>query len=286
MFEQAIAEREVGQYPLSVATSLALEGATGIHPDHDPKVKKAPLLEYGELWINLRTLFRNFMGALPKDVAGGVVPRQIDEALRDEMEQIKSIVKQFTHDRCKVVFYVSNYAGMKEKYPHAKIRSPETGTDKQQEYMVIKNQTLEMMLKSLEQQGGEDVRVFKLKLFPQQQAKTLIFTHFAYDLLSWKAFSSLDLLESNTGNVKKRPQWYTKYQNGRELSMIPFREDFIQVFGDSRTFFQMPIRIRKQVIDLATQYNWSAVTTDDKIRQNVSQLKDLETRRLLLEILV
>lgn len=284
MFEQAIAEREVGQYPLSVATSLALEGATGIHPDHDPKVKKAPLLEYGELWINLRTLFRNFMGALPRDVQGGVVPRQLDEGIRDEMDQIKRIVAEFTHNKCKVVFFVSNYAGMKEKYPHAKLRG--ATTDKQQEYMEIKNQTLELLLKSLEQQGGEDIRVFKLKLFPQQQAKTLIFTHFAYDLLSWKAFSSLDLLESNTGNVKKRPQWYTKYQNGRELSMIPFREDFIQVFGDSRTFFQMPIKIRKQVIELATQYNWSAVTTDDKIRQNIGQLKDLDTRKLLLEILV
>lgn len=284
MFEQAIAEREVGQYPLSVATSLALEGACGIHPDHDPKVKKAPLLDYGELWINLRTLFRNFMGALPKEVQGGVVPRQLDEGIRDEMDQIKRIVQEFTHNHCKVVFYVSNYAGMKEKYPHAKLRA--ANTDKQQEYMEIKNQTLELLLKSLEQQGGEDIRVFKLKLFPQQQAKTLIFTHFAYDLLSWKAFSSLDLLESNTGNVKKRAQWYTKYQNGRELSMIPFREDFIQVFGDSRTFFQMPIRIRRQVIELATKYNWSAVTTDEKIRQNIGQLEDLETRKLLLEILV
>jgi hypothetical protein len=284
MFEQAIAEREVGQYPLSVATSLALEGACGVHPDHDPKVKKAPLLDYGELWINLRTLFRNFMGALPKEVQGGVVPRQLDEGIRDEMDQIKRIVQEFTHNHCKVVFYVSNYAGMKEKYPHAKLRG--ANTDKQQEYMEIKNQTLELLLKSLEQQGGEDIRVFKLKLFPQQQAKTLIFTHFAYDLLSWKAFSSLDLLESNTGNVKKRAQWYTKYQNGRELSMIPFREDFIQVFGDSRTFFQMPIRIRRQVIELATKYNWSAVTTDEKIRQNIGQLEDLETRKLLLEILV
>lgn len=283
MYSQAIAEREVGQYPLSVATSLALEGATGIHPDI-PNIKKAPLLAYGELWVNLRTLFRNFMGALPKEAVGGVTPRQIDDAIRDEMEQIKRIVAEITHNKTKVVFYVSNYAGMAEKYPLAKLRTPKT--DKQAEYMELKNQTLQSLLQSLEQQGGEDVRVFKLKLYPQQQNKTLLFTHYAYDLVSWKAFSSLDLLESNTGAIKERPQWYTKYQDGRNLSMIPFREDFLQVFGDSRTFFPMAIRIRREVIELAQKYNWSAITTDEKIRLNVDQVKDLEIRNILQELLV
>ncbi|BDD79895.1 hypothetical protein [Burkholderia phage FLC9] len=282
MYSQAIAEREVGQYPLSVATSLALEGATGIHPEIP--IRKAPLLDYGEFWVNLRTLFRNFMGALHKEAAGGVTPLQIDEAIRDEMEQIKRIVKEITHDRCKVVFYVSNYANMQQKYPHAKLRGERT--DKQMEYMELKRQTLQSLLKSLEQQGGEDVRVFALKLFPQQQAKTLIFTHFAYDLLSYKAFPSLDLVESNTGAIKKRSQWYTKYQGGRELSMIPFREDFLQVFGDARTFFPMNIRIKKAVIELAQKYNWTQVTTTDKIRQNIGYLKDPEIKKLLEEILV
>lgn len=281
-YSQAIAEREVGQYPLSVASSLALEGACGIHPDLP--VRKAPLLDYGEFWVNLRTLFRNFMGALHKDAAGGVAPKQIEEALRDEMETIKRIVSELTNNRCKVVFYVSNYAGMAEKYPHAKLRTERT--ERQLVYMEIKRQTLQLLLQSLEQQGGEDIRVFKLKLFPQHQNKTLIFTHFAYDLLSWKAFSSLDLVESNTGAIKKRPQWYTKYQGGRELSMIPFREDFIQVFGDSRTFFPMPIRIRKEVIELAQKYNWSAITTDEKIRLNIDHMKDLEIRKILQELLV
>lgn len=282
MYSQAIAEREVGQYPLSVATSLALEGATGIHPEIP--IRKAPLLDYGEFWVNLRTLFRNFMGALHKEAAGGVTPLQIDEAIRDEMEQIKRIVHDVSNSRCKVVFYVSNYANMQQKYPHAKLRGERT--DKQMEYMELKRQTLQSLLKNLEQQGGEDIRVFALKLFPQQQAKTLIFTHFAYDLLSYKAFSSLDLVESMTGAIKKRAQWYTKYQGGRELSMIPFREDFLQVFGDARTFFPMNIRIKKAVIELAQKYNWTQVTTSDKIRQNIGYLKDPEIQNLLEEILV
>jgi hypothetical protein len=282
MYSQAIAEREVGQYPLSVATSLALEGATGIHPEIP--IRKAPLLDYGEFWVNLRTLFRNFMGALHKDAAGGVTPLQIDEAIRDEMEQIKRIVKDVTSDRCKVVFYVSNYANMQQKYPHAKLRGERT--EKQMEYMEIKRQTLQSLLKNLEQQGGEDIRVFALKIFPQQQHKTLIFTHFAYDLLAWKAFSAMDLVESNTGAIKKRAQWYTKYQGGRELSMIPFREDFLQVFGDSRTFFPMNIRIRKAVLELAAQHNWTQVTTSEKIHSNIGHMKDLETRKLLQELLV
>jgi hypothetical protein len=282
MYSQAIAEREVGQYPLSVATSLALEGATGIHPDIP--IRKAPLLDYGEFWVNLRTLFRNFMGALHKEAAGGVSPQQIDDAIRDEMEQIKRIVADVTSNRCKVVFYVSNYANMQQKYPHAKLRVERT--DKQMEYMELKRQTLQSLLKSLEQQGGEDIRVFTLKLFPQQQNKTLILTHFAYDLLSYKAFLSLDLVESNTGAIKKRALWYTKYQGGRELSMIPFREDFLQVFGDSRTFFPMPIRIRKAVIELAEKHHWSQVTTDEKIRMNIGHMKDQEVRKILEELLV
>lgn len=282
MYSQAIAEREVGQYPLSIATSLALEGATGTHPDLP--IKSAPLLDYGEFWINLRTLFRNFMGALHKDAAAGVLPIQIDAAIREEMETIKRIVNEITHGKCKVVFYVSNYAGMDKKYPLAKLRTERT--DKQQQYMEIKRQTLQSLLKSLETEGGEDIRVFALKLFPQQQNKTLIFTHYAFDLLSWKAFTTLALIESNTGAVKQRPQWYTKYSGGRELSNIPFREDFLQVFGDSRSFFPMNIRIRREVMDLAKQYNWSAITTDEKIRLNIGMMKNLEVRKLLQDLLV
>lgn len=279
MFAEAIANRAVGQYPLSIATSLAIESANGIHPEII--VDKPPILKYQELWVNVRTLFRNFMGSLDKIAVKGVTPAEISDALVLEMEQITSIIRDSSQGRCQVVYYVSNYADLESKYRHALIRRD--NTDKQKEYTLIQTQTIEYLLKHVE--PGK-IMGFTLKLKPVQQAKALILTHYAYDLLSSKAFGELTLLESHTGAIKERAQWYTKYYDGKALTMIPFREDFIQVFGDAETFRPQPSSWKKELIDLATKYNWNAVTTRDKIVYGLDTIKDPYMRTIIKEMLV
>ena len=57
--------RAVGYFPLSIASSLALEGALGIHPDH-PAGSKV-LKDFNGHMVNIKTLFRNYYEAIGKD---------------------------------------------------------------------------------------------------------------------------------------------------------------------------------------------------------------------------
>ena len=59
MITDLMSSRTIGQFPLSIATSLAMEAAFGIYPDR-PETKE-PILKYDTLWVNVRTIFRNIM---------------------------------------------------------------------------------------------------------------------------------------------------------------------------------------------------------------------------------
>lgn len=279
MFNEAIAARAVGGYPISVATSLALESACGVHPEIP--VKSAPLLEYTELWINLRTLFRNFLGALDKDTVKGVGPANIADNLLVEMETIHGIVAEVTHGRARPVYYLSNYARLEQQYRHAVLRVD--NTVRQKEYTAIQTKSLERLLAALK--GQPDVHVYDLKLHPPHPTKSMLLTHYAYDLLAASHFHTLVLLESHTGAIKPRPQWYTKYYQGRELSQIPFTEYFLQIFGDNETFRPMDLDLRRSLLEIAQKYNWSAVSTRDKIRYGVEQMKNPYFRTVVTEMM-
>jgi hypothetical protein len=275
-----IAERAVGQYPLSIATSLAIESANGIHPELP--VSSPPILEYEELWINLRTMFRNFVGSLDKVTAGMLHAAEAVDSLEDEMEQIGHIIQESSSSRCKVIYYLSNYARMETKYPFAVVKRD--NTPKQMEYTAILNKTLDILLER--HKDRRDIRVFERKISPPQSPtpKALVITHYAYDLLSAKAFRSLTLLESHTGRIKHRALWYTKYANGRDLVMLPFREDLLQVFGDSECFRPMDAKLRKEIVDIATRFNWNSVTTTDKVRLGLEFIQNPYHREVIKSI--
>lgn len=273
-----IAERAIGQFPISIATSLALESACGIHEDFP--VNRAPLLDYPSLWVNIRTLIRNFVGSLDRGVASSLDPVAIAETILEEMHHISSIVAEYSEGRSSPFWYFSDYHGMEQKYKHAVIRRD--NTEKQKEYTAF----IQVAVQALLDQAGDQIKLFKLKLEPEQYPTALILTNYAYDLVEYRQFSKLALLESHTGKIKERAQWYTKYLDGRELSMIPFREDFLQVFGDKEHFRPMDIRLRKDLIEIATKYNWTAVTTKDKILYGINAMKNPYYKEILKDILI
>ncbi len=267
-----ISERAVGQYPLSIATSLAIESATGIHPEIPVTV--APITEYTELWVNLRTLFRNLLGALEGDGAKTVIPEAVSDEMRQEMDRIDRIVADL-NPGCTVRYYVSNYHNLAQKYPHARVRVDSTDNQKHHtKIMTLALKELLLMEHGSVQNPGQRVQVFELKLQPRTQVRTLILTHYPFDLCSAKHFGSLDLLESHTGKIKQRSQWNTKYHNGKDLTMIPFREDMLQIFGDTESFHPFPIEQRRELLDLAQQYTWTVLTTKDYILHCLDHLKN------------
>jgi hypothetical protein len=278
MNTDAISNRAVGQYNLSIATSLAKEALCGIHEDYPTEYP--PIKDYQELYVNTRTLFRNLMGSLNKEDAGLVLPNQVAAEIAVEMDVITSIVNDVTKGKTKVVFYYSDYANMTHLYKHAQLRVD--NTPKQKEYTAFHNLTMNILLT----EHPSEIVKFTLKIKSPVKTKALILTHYAYDLLSYREFNKLVLIESHTGKLKDRALWYTKYYQGSNLSMIPFREDLIQVFGDNEQFQPMPIKVRREIIDIATHYKWSAVSTYDKLSMSISAIKDPYTRAILQEVLI
>jgi len=278
MSDQYFSDRAVGQLPLSIATSLAIESALGIHPEIE--VKTAPILEYAELWVNIRTLFRNFHGALDNQDANSISPQAAAATIQQEMDQLESTVKQASPTTA-IIYYVSNYKDIDSRYKMAVIRPD--NTTKQKEYTLLQKQTIEHLLTSEGKNGR--VKIFDLKLKLDHQPKAMILTHYAFDLCSAKQFSELVLLESYTGKIKERAQWYTKYLNGKDLVQIPFNEGFLQVFGDSETFRPMDIRFRRAILEIAEKYKWSAVTTHDKMMYGIGQLQNPYYKEVLRKII-
>lgn len=275
----SVSSRAVGQFPLSIATSLALEGAIGIHPDHS--VKKNHLIKYNELWINVRTLYRNLMGSLDKDVAGSIHPSELAETIITEMDTIESVVREYSQGT-KVVYYISNYRGIETKYKHAVPRLD--NTEGQKLYTAMSTKTIGLLLKSNNGQSG--ILVFDLKLKPSNVPTTLILTNYAFDLVSSKNFTKLSLLESHTGIIKDRDKWHTKYHGGKDLPMIPFREDLLTIFGDSSHFRPMSIKLRNEIIEVATKYHWSAITTKEKIIFSINTITNPWAKDLIRDILI
>jgi hypothetical protein len=281
-FTSEIANRVVGQYPLSIPTSLAIEAANGIHPDIVSK--DIPIAKYQELWVNLRTLFRNFMGSLDKNVAAGIDFTEVAAALSDEMDNITNIIGDSSKQGTRVIFYVSNYK-FTNQYKHGVPRVDTTPGQK--EYTALQNAVLKVLINTdTSVMEARDLRLFDLKITPLIKTSALFLTHYPFDILSHNNFSKFSLLESHTGAIKNEGQWYTKYYNGKELAMIPFRDDFIQIFGDAESFRPMAHNVRKELIELATHYKWSSVTTKDKIIYSLNQMRNHFLRDTIKSILM
>lgn len=273
-------ERVKGQFPLSIATSLALESALNMHPDIPPR-PDLPIKRFTDLWINLRTLFRNFHNALPKGLSETVTVQEMVEGLIEEMEIIPDVLKYYLDDRApKITFYLSKYKDLPKHYPKAKLRVD--STDKQFHYSKLQD----AVMAAFRHHYSGRFMEFDLKLKGSQAGRTAIITHYAYDLLSHKDFSGLTLLESHTGSFKSSDRWYTKYYQGTALTMIPFREDFLQVFGDQELFKPMEVALRKDLIRIATKRNWSSVTTKARIETGIDELENPDHKTLMKSILV
>lgn len=256
--------RAMGQYPVSIATSLALEAFMGMDESGNTS-PDAPCNKYDALWINLYTVTRNFYNAL------GVGKREIKidefvEGLCAELRLIKQIIP------IEVVYYLMDYSDLPRLYPHAEFRTE--NTPKQELDNHLQESAIRGLLSELKEQPYFEIQRYRTRLGNQVlDQQVAVLTHYAVDLLSAKRFSKMDLLESHTGTIKGESEWYTKYANGRELHRMPFNEKLLQIFGDQVMFKTIP-KPKKKLIELAEKYRWTPFTTLSKINMNVDTLKD------------
>ena len=273
-------DRVTGSYPLSIATCLAMESiGMGPQKPYDPD-RVVPnhinLEEYDEVWVNLLTLIRNIFGANETSPAL-IEPETVSEVLFDELDVIEQIIKDYSPvKKPKVFWYISKHTHLKTEFKRAKLREDRTAKQKE-----LTDAYIGVIEDFIPKAGfsEEKFQCFEGRLQPKQKVRALVLNHYAIELLDHDKFKQLDLLESHTGAVKGRLQWYSKLYNGNNLVRIPFTKQFLQVFGDTTLISPHELPLRKAVLQIAEQYKWTPATTTDRINYGLDQIKD----RFLLE---
>ena len=273
----ALSGREQGQIPVSIGTSLALEGAFGIledHPNPAPAIHKVEVL-----YINLRTLLRNIAGSVDADTNAVLTAEDLSATLGNELQIIEAAVKQVTAGKVEVVPYICEYKSLKRLFPHAMMK--ETKSEKQTFAALRETNAL---LDFEEKMGWIYSKKFDIE-FEKDNRTALILTNYALDLLQRYKFTSLSLLESHTGAVKPPAMWYTKLNNGKELTSIPFDRMTIQMFGDgSNLFSPFPIKIRRHILGIAEKNKWTPMTTKALILDSIKKERDPTLEALILNL--
>jgi hypothetical protein len=276
-----LAQRVIGAYPLSIATSLMVESLAGVHPDL-PIPPHPPIQDYQAIWVNLRTLFRNLYNAVVRDQQQDLHPSFLAEAMISEMEVLHDAIRTL-QSTVQVFFYVNNYPDLVRQFPHAQFRTDNTPLQKH--YAAIMVSTLELVMTQAKKVMKTPPAFFRGDLQASQMMKTLLVTHYAWDLTSAKYLGDTELIESHTGKIKPPSQWYTKYYQGKDYPMIPFRRGFLPIFGDDTLFRPFPKAARESIVELAVKYDWTNVTSLDRLRLGLDQLSDKYLKAVIVAML-
>lgn len=269
---------ERGQYPVNIPTSLALESLMGIHPER--KWPKPPHLNYDEYWLNARTLYRNIVSSYPADVNTILTPAVIAELMDDEWNAIKNVLS--IHSRLKPTLYLCNYKAIYARYKHHSIFKSDT-TERMKEERKRMEKAIDLFL---DEHGREYIEMFDTDIHPHHKdGRFIMQTHIAFDLISYRHFEDLDLLESHTGAIKNRSLWYTKYNNGKDLSMLPFTQYFLRIFGDKEFFSPKDSALRKAIVEVAQKYGWGPLTNDARVRMGIDKLSNPYFREVVKDMM-
>lgn len=273
MSTDILAARTISALPVSVGTSLALESIfkPQLPPIDEDRIipQQVNLTDYQGFWFNLSTLYRNLFSSVTKEDAVRASPGDWVEALIQEIDFISELVATESTNRTRAYFYICEYTGLRSNN-FVQLRADTT--ESQKVFRAIHNQSIGATLKHFKERKNEDFFIFDHDVKPKTAHSAMIMTHVCQDLLSYKNFRRLDLIESHTGILKSKHQWNSKYHNGKELSMMPFMEGLLKVFGDSQTYKPMDVRLRKAIIELAIEKRWTPVTTEAKIKMDLDSL--------------
>lgn len=256
-------EREMGIVPISIATSLALAGLYNRHPDLKP-AKKLPALSANMIYINARTLFRNIYGAIgDTDKANAVSAKEYGGVMLQEMQEIDNFLAHETHP-LKAVFYLPTYHSLDKFAGNGDLRPLKT--DKQKIRNKLENDALQYVHDLYK--DADAVRPFididmTIKLETYQNI--FIITHLPIDLLNIENVADIFLVESHTGKVKPKDQWFSKFYTDKDPK-VPFNKATLLFFGDSGGMFApQPIKARKRFLEVAEKRKWNAHTTKDRL---------------------
>jgi len=261
----SIEDRVTSSYPISIATSLALESIFEPRTEPYDKSRVIPqhidLANYDDVYVNIYTLFRNISISVKREVFSDTSNEKIAMALLTEMDVIDSLFSIEGHNIIKPTFYSFSYKSLYNDMKKGIVRIRPDKTPFQIMFKDKYIKTLQLIKKH------RDINDYDSEILPENTTRAIVITHIPVDLLSYKNFKTLDLLESNTGKLKTRVLWNSKYAriSGRNLSILPFNKTFLYIFGDKTIISPSPIKLRKTILDTAESRRWTPATTMEKV---------------------
>ncbi len=275
-------DRTLGYYPISISTSLAFEGLFGHHPENPQVINpdKPIYLEYGRICINVRTMIRNVMGSFETEDRKRLTPKRVLQMVKSELVVIEQFLHTETNGGIKPWFYIDTQPRLNQKFSKAIFRNPKT--DNQLAEFSIEKFVLESLLVDKEHKFINKIE----HDFPMEVSiNALIITHQPIDLLNLYKFNRLALLESHTGKIKLRTDWYTKLKSlPKEITNLPFNKFTLQMFGDGTMFSPMPIKLRRYVIEIANKHKWNTTTSKEKILSDCKSERDPVFQQLVIDL--
>lgn len=255
--------------PISIATAIAMQAICGFDADGLPLKTGSTIKDYRALYLNVRTLCRNFIGSQDFMTRKSLTANDIIYGIVADLRIIKEVLSRYTPLGIKIIPYICSYASLQQIFPKAVFR--QAATDIQKENIIIENNVLSHFIDSVKQ-GNTGIKIFDTRFHNTKEEETLILTHCPVDLLNAKCFKKLVLLESHTGKQKTNIEWNSKLKNfKKEHTRIPFNEITLQLFGDTGDMFfpKANPKIKARIVEIAEKYKWNPLTTKDRIINNV-----------------
>ena len=262
--------REMGVFPLTIGTSLSIEALANLTPDRDP-ILPMGITRIDHVMVNIRTLIRNIESSFKNDEIPRLAVDDLVATVEHDMEQVIAAFNEISGNRVQVTFYHCEYRTLGQ-FKNANLIVPSTPGQKARH-----DKTSATILKLLEKvkKGGRSIEMFDLYPLEDkyQGQRVAILTHIPMDLVRWRRFSEVLLLESNTGALKGPSEFYTKLHKKVEGVKMPLNMFTLQVFGDGKIFAPQISAIVSEVSDIAVKGNWTYMTTPDKIRFWITRVK-------------
>lgn len=177
------------------------------------------------------------------------------------MEVIRSLFSHEGNNECKPRFYTVDYKhALRGQHHSIKYREDTT-----LEQRAISARL--MIVDNLLTRNTDEILEFHPNINPPQKVNAFILTHQPYDLLSHKQFHRLDLLESNTGKIKTKHQWNSKYYpvGKADMSHLPFLKTLLFILGDRYLIHQNIFKLREIIMSTSVKRNWTPMTTREKV---------------------
>ena len=269
-------ERTITSFGVSIGTGLMLESLFNpiedrYDPDREIPIKLNPN-DYSIHYYNVYTLTRNVISAIPdKSIREDVFSSS--ELLYTVVEDISNIVELYRDTKCVPKLFIPNYSKVFKEMNKGKDGS-------------IVNKDYEIYTYMLKMSKSKDVNIpmdveYGTHLLQSNLKNILITTHITSDLLNYRRIPKLKLLESHTGRLKERGEWYTKLHKlgTRQLNIIPFTEELVYILGDKNFVLPFKLTIRRKLYELAIEKKWSSQTNRTKV------LSDLMANELFKDVI-